>query len=170
MHLSMLGRLALLLASALVLALPAPKDAKFFDPLDDPNVTDLGKHTGKIGIDIVDPSPLRVDPVRVFDNIARSLGTKTSSLAKRGGDGGGGGDAAVLEKREEREGKEGEEGGAVVGSARVRVDPVEVAAPAARPSPIPVMARAGRPQDTGPSGEMPKFRSSYDTGEWVRHY
>ncbi|KAK2027568.1 hypothetical protein LX32DRAFT_653840 [Colletotrichum zoysiae] len=159
MHLSTLGRLALLApALALALALPAPKDAKFFDPAEDPNVTDLGKKTGRIGIDIVDPSLLRVDPVRVFDDISRSL-DKASSLTKRR-------DAAPL--MGEREG----DGSRAVRRAKVQVDPVDVDVHVVPPSPmiVPVQAR-GQPQNTGPTGgDMPRFRSAYDTGEWGRHY
>ncbi|KAK2058435.1 hypothetical protein LY76DRAFT_635918 [Colletotrichum caudatum] len=156
MRLSTLGRLALL-APALALALPAPKDAKFFDPAEDPNVTDLGKKTGRIGIDIVDPSLLRVDPVRVFDDVARSF-DGTSSLTKRR-------DAAPL--MEERK----EDGGRAVRRAKVQVDPVDADVHVVPPSPmiIPVQARE-QPQNAGPTGDMPRFRSAYDTGEWGRHY
>jgi len=169
MQLLTLGRLAILLAPALVLALPTPKDAKFFNPSDDPLVTDLGKKTGKIGIDIVDPSALRVDPVRVFENIARSP-SETAWLTKRR-------DAAPLEEREKEESAaagtamdEGKEDARASRRAHVQVDPVEVDVPVVRPSPMVMPAHARQPQDTGPTGDMPKFRPVYDVGEWVRHY
>ncbi|KAK1574067.1 uncharacterized protein LY79DRAFT_593547 [Colletotrichum navitas] len=165
MHLLTLGRLAILLAPALVLALPTPKDAKFFNPSDDPFVTDLGKKTGRIGIDIVDPSALRVDPVRVFENIARSP-SETAWLTKRR-------DAAPLEEREKEESAaagtamdEGKEDIRASRRAHVQVDPVEVDVPVVRPSPMVMPAHARQPQDTGPTGDMPKFRPVYDVGEW----
>ncbi|KAK1950806.1 hypothetical protein LY78DRAFT_594788 [Colletotrichum sublineola] len=151
MHLSTPGRLALLLAPVLALALPTPKDAKFFNPSDDPYVTDLGQKTGRIGIDIVDPSHLRVDPVRVLDHIARSS-SKMSSLTKR------------------RNVALGKEDGADVRRAQVQVDPVEANVHVFRPSPMVVPAHEGQQQETGSTGDMPQFRPEYDAGDWRRYY
>ncbi|KAK1979069.1 hypothetical protein LZ30DRAFT_727279 [Colletotrichum cereale] len=146
MHPSTLGRLALLLAPALALALPLPvaKDIKFFQPSDDPSVTDLGKYTGRIGIDIVDPSPLRVDPVR-------ALGKRSPAAA------------AVTDgwKEDDR----------AVRRAHVRVDPVEVDVHVVRPSPMLMPSDdAPQPEEAGPTGDMPRFKPEYDVDEWVRHY
>ncbi|KAK2013448.1 hypothetical protein LZ32DRAFT_617573 [Colletotrichum eremochloae] len=171
MHLSTPGRLALLLAPVLALALPTPKDAKFFNPSDDPYVTDLGQKTGRIGIDIVDPSHLRVDPVRVLDHIARSS-SKMSSLTKRR-------NVALVGERKKGESAaaaegavtgEGKEDGADVRRAQVQVDPVEANVHVFRPSPMVVPAHEGQQQETGSTGDMPQFRPEYDAGDWRRYY
>ncbi|KAK1622394.1 hypothetical protein BDP81DRAFT_400357 [Colletotrichum phormii] len=68
------------------LALPTAKDNKVFAPTPDlppVPVQDLGIHTGKIGVDNVDLSALRVDPVRVINRIQSSSHSTSSLLTKR---------------------------------------------------------------------------------------
>ncbi|KZL84743.1 hypothetical protein CI238_10525 [Colletotrichum incanum] len=167
MHLSAPTLLAFFLTIAL--ALPTAKDAKFFTPsASDPSVQDLGQKTGKIGIDIVDPNALRVDPVRVLDKIAQSS-SHVPSLTKRRN--------VLLE----------EEDGKITKRSHIQVDPVEVDVHVVRPSPHVVPANSPqlqaevdqKPGETGRKEEepeapnakyIPKFRLKYDTGEWVRHY
>ncbi|GJC81627.1 hypothetical protein ColLi_04465 [Colletotrichum liriopes] len=159
MHLSASTLLASFLTVAL--ALPTAKDAKFFAP----SVQDLG---GKIGIDSVDPSALRVDPVRVLDKIAHSS-SHIPSLTKRRD--------VLLE----------EEDGKITKRSHIQVDPVEADVHVVRPSPHVVPANSPQlqaevnqePEETGRKEEkpavpnakyIPKFRVGYDTKEWVRHY
>lgn len=184
MHFTTPSLLALLLSTGS--SLPTPKDAKIFTPNAlDPSVTDLGQHTGRIGVDRVDLNSLRVDPVRVLGRVAESSTQTAPSLTRRGD--------VLLEP----------EDGRIGGShSPIQVDRVEADVDVHRPSPHVVAsglrgqsepggeeaAEAAEPRVSGEQAEkkedaavsepgpgpnpdyLPKFRADYDAGEWVDHY
>ncbi|TQN64153.1 hypothetical protein CSHISOI_10675 [Colletotrichum shisoi] len=175
MHFTTPSLLALLLSTGS--SLPTPKDAKFFTPdASDPSVTDLGQHTGRIG----------VDPVRVLTRVAETSAQTAPSLTRRGD--------VLLEP------EDGRIGG---GHSPIQVDRVEADVDIHRPSPHVVAsglrghsepgkqaAEAAGPRMSGEQAEkkenaagpgpgpgpppnpeyLPKFRADYDAGEWVEHY
>ncbi|GKT49713.1 uncharacterized protein ColSpa_09894 [Colletotrichum spaethianum] len=114
MHLSALSLLVLFLTPGL--ALPTAKDVKSFTSASDPSVQDVGRQRGRIGIDSVDPSALRVDPVRVLEKIAQSS-SHIPSLTKRSG--------VLLE----------EEDGRVARRTQTQVEPADEDTHVLRPSP-----------------------------------
>ncbi|OHE94963.1 hypothetical protein CORC01_09757 [Colletotrichum orchidophilum] len=103
------------------LALPTAKVNKVFAPTPhETPVQDLGEDTGRIGVDNVDLSNLRVDPVRVIDKISSSPRMMPSPLTKR---------REVL-----REEEDGRINIAKEKRSHIQVDPVEVDVHIMRPS------------------------------------
>ncbi|KAK1658241.1 hypothetical protein BDP55DRAFT_734235 [Colletotrichum godetiae] len=169
---------ALLLLQTTV-ALPTAKDNKVFAPTPDlppVPVQDLGIHTGKIGVDNVDLSALRVDPVRVINRIQSSSHYTSSLLTKRRD--------VLLEE---------EDGRITIAKNRrskdkrshIQVDPVEVNVHIMRPE-VHTMSNGkiakveGVQRETGKGDKdvkdvepkpkyIPKFMLHYSTGGWFRH-
>ncbi|KAK1487107.1 hypothetical protein CTAM01_11878 [Colletotrichum tamarilloi] len=172
MHLTT-SLLTLLLPTTL--ALPTAKDNKVFAPTpDSPPPQDLGIHTGKIGVDNVDLSALRVDPVRVISRIKSSSQFTSSLLTKRRD--------VLLEEHDGRINIARER------RSHIQVDPVEVNVHIMRPSvhTMPVSGKSAKVEEaqreTG-KGEseavkdmepkpkyIPKFMLDYSTAGWFRHF
>ncbi|KAK1470872.1 hypothetical protein CCUS01_00990 [Colletotrichum cuscutae] len=156
-------------------ALPTAKDNKVFAPTpDSPSPHDLGIHTGKIGVDNVDLSALRVDPVRVISRIKSSSQFTSSLLTKRRD--------VLLEEHDGRINIAKEK------RSHIQVDPVEVNVHIMRPSvhTMPVGGKSAKVEEaqreTG-KGEseavkdmepkpkyIPKFMLDYSTAGWFRHF
>ncbi|KAK1721440.1 hypothetical protein CaCOL14_011950 [Colletotrichum acutatum] len=165
--------LALLLPTTL--ALPTAKDNKVFAPTpDSPPPHDLGLHTGKIGVDNVDLSALRVDPVRVISRIQSSSHFTSSLLTKRRD--------VLLEEQD------GRINIAKQKRSHIQVDPVEVNVHIMRPSvhTVPAGGKSAKVEEvqreTGKEGDegakdvepkpkyIPKFMLDYSTGGWFRRF